>query len=174
MGHTVLAVPVPALDDVVRERTAHYDSSFVSADPDFVHAHITVLSPWIPSPTPVDLGLVASLLRRHPPFEVALEEVGEFPDGVLHLRPRPEQPLRALTLTVAQAFPQHPPYAGRYPDPVPHLTVDRRSETVTAATVRTRLAHLLPLAFVVDRVDLQWWANDDCRLLHSWRVGDGP
>lgn len=28
-GQTVLAVPVPALDEVVRERTAFYDASFL-------------------------------------------------------------------------------------------------------------------------------------------------
>lgn len=30
-GHTVLAVPVRALEEVVRERTAFYDASFLSA-----------------------------------------------------------------------------------------------------------------------------------------------
>jgi len=41
-------VPLPALDDVVRERTAFYDASFVSRDPGFAHAHITLLAPgWL-------------------------------------------------------------------------------------------------------------------------------
>jgi len=42
-GHSVLVVPVPALEEYVRARTAHYDASFVSADPAWVHAHLTVL-----------------------------------------------------------------------------------------------------------------------------------
>lgn len=45
-GHSVIAFPVPELDPWVRARTEHYDPSFVSSDPDFVHAHITVLGPW--------------------------------------------------------------------------------------------------------------------------------
>ena len=38
-GHSVLAVPVPALDDWVRERTRGHDPAWVSTDPGFVHAH---------------------------------------------------------------------------------------------------------------------------------------
>ncbi len=65
LGHSVLAVPVPQIDVVVRERTAYYDASFVSADPGFVHAHITLLAPWIDEPTPADLATVA---RSLPPW----------------------------------------------------------------------------------------------------------
>jgi hypothetical protein len=54
---------------------------------------------------------------------------------------------------------------------VPHLTLDRRSATVTTTTVRNLLSHLLPLRIQVDRIDLQWWANHECRLVHSWRLG---
>ena len=61
MGHTVLAVPVPALDEMIRERTAFYDSSFVSADPEFVHAHITLLGPWTERPNAEDLDCVARI-----------------------------------------------------------------------------------------------------------------
>ena len=58
MGHTVLAVPAPALEPFVRERTARYDASFVSADPAFSHAHLTILAPWLPSPTAADLDRI--------------------------------------------------------------------------------------------------------------------
>jgi hypothetical protein len=30
MGHSVLAVPAPALDDVIKERTAWYDASLTT------------------------------------------------------------------------------------------------------------------------------------------------
>ena len=92
MGHTVLVVPVPALDDVVRERTAYYDSSFVSADPKFAHAHITLLGPWAEQPSEQELGCVARIAEAAKPFSV-------------------------------------------------------------------------------DRIDLQWWANHECRRLHTWPLG---
>src|SRR5688500_7851829 len=94
MAHTVLAVPVPPLDEVVRERTAFYDSSFVSRDPGFTHAHITVLAPWISHPTSRDLAAVADIVTTVEPMEVKLAELDTFPDGVIHLRPEPDGPFR--------------------------------------------------------------------------------
>lgn len=170
-GHSVLAVPVPALDACVRERTAHYDRSFVSDDPGFVHAHITVLAPWLRDPTPDDLRTVAEVAASTRAFAVELAELGVFPDGVIHLRPRPEEALRRLTTRLAEAFPQCPPYGGRYDDVAAHLTLDRLSPTVTVESVRALVAHALPATCVVDRIDLQWWANHDCRLLGSFELG---
>lgn len=177
-GHSVLAFPVPELDAWVRERTAHYDGSFVSADPGFVHAHITVLGPWLSEPGAQDLDRVAEVLAQVEPIDVTLGAVHAFPDGLLHLRPVPEQPVRELTARLAEAFPDHPPYGGVYPDPTPHLTLDQIStcsadgDPVTAHTVSQRLGDTLPVAVRLDRLDLQWWANDDCRLMHSWRLGE--
>jgi hypothetical protein len=171
MSHTVIAFPVPELDAWVRERTQHYDASFVSADPDFVHAHITVLGPWLTEPTPSDLDRVAELVADVEPIDVTLGAVHAFPDGLLHLRPVPEDPIRELTARFAEEFPEHPPYAGVFPDPTPHLTLDQAAPGITPHTVSQRLGATLPLAVRLDRLDLQWWANDDCRLLHSWQLG---
>lgn len=170
-GHTVLAVPVTALDDVVRRRTAFYDASFVSTAPGFVHAHVTVLAPWVPHPGETDLARVADIAGDTPPFAMKLAELGMFSDGVIHLRPEPEAPLRLLTSRLAEAFPDFPPYAGRYDDVAPHLTLDREAPGVTLESVGARVAHVVPTTVEVDRIDLQWWANDDCRLLATFWLG---
>ncbi len=170
-GHTVLAVPVPALDALVRERTAWYDASFVSADPGFVHAHITVLGPWVQHPSAVDLGTVAEIVSRVEPREVRLDEVTVFPNGLIHVRPEPDTVFRRLTSALVEAFPEHPPYGGAFPDPVPHLTLDHVAGGVSVAEVAERVSGVLPTTFAADRLDLQRWANDDCRLLHSWPLG---
>ncbi|UDY24895.1 2'-5' RNA ligase family protein [Nocardioides sp. Kera G14] len=170
-GHTVLAVPVPVLDAVVRERTAFYDASFVSTDPDFVHAHITVLAPWVTEPTQRDLEVVGDLAATVEPVEIVLEEVVEFRGGVIHLRPEPDEPFRKLTAALTAAFPDFLPYGGAFPDPVPHLTLDHPAGGVRRADVEERMRDHLPVTFRMDRLDLQWWANDDCRLLHRWHLG---
>ena len=167
-GHTVLALPVPELDAWVRERTRHYDASFVSADSSFVHAHVTVLGPWLPDPDAQDLARVAEVLVGVPHLEVLLAEVAAFPDGLVHLVPEPAGPLSALTRRLAEAFPQCPPYEGRYADPVPHLTLDRLGDGVSLGSVRASLGDLLPLRTTLDRVDLQRWANHGCRRLATW------
>jgi hypothetical protein len=46
-GHSVLVVPIPALETLVAARHAHYDRDYVSADPTFAHAHVTTLGPWL-------------------------------------------------------------------------------------------------------------------------------
>jgi 2'-5' RNA ligase len=171
MGHSVLAVPAPALDEVIKERTALYDASFVSTDPNFVHAHITLLAPWASRPTAEDLAHVERIAEAAGPFDVKLSRIGEFPDGVIHLLPEPDFQLRELTFRLAAAFPQFPPYGGRYDKAIPHLTLDRRSATVTPAAVRASIGHLLPLTITVDRIDLQCWANHGCRRLHTWQLG---
>ena len=173
MGQSVLAVPVPALEEVVRQRTAWYDPSFVSTDPTFVHAHITVLAPWLATPSARDLAAVADVARSVEPSEVTLRDVKAFPDGVIHLRPDRDELLRKLTAMLTAEFPECPPYAGLFPDPVPHLTLDHVAGGVTLEEVRARLAPHLPITVVADRIDLQWWANHDCRRITSWPLGGG-
>lgn len=172
-GQMCLTVPVPPLEEWVRARTAHYDASFVSADPDFAHAHLTVLAPWITDPTPADLDEVGRVLADVPAFDVELTSVAVFPDGLVHVVPSPDAQLRALTQALAGAFPGHPPYGGRYAasgGPTPHVTLDRLGDDVSLAWVRAEVGHLLPAPLRVDRVDLQWWGNHACRRVHSWRL----
>lgn len=172
-GQMCLTVPVPVLEEWVRARTAHYDASFVSADPSFAHAHLTLLAPWIDAPTPGDLDRVAQVLAGVPAFEVELTGVAVFPDGLVHAVPAPDTGLRALTAALAAEFPDHPPYAGRYAatgGPTPHVTLDRLGPGVTLDWVRAEVGHLLPAPLAVDRVDLQWWGNHACRRVHSWRL----
>lgn len=170
MGHTVLLVPVPELEAFVRERTARYDASFLSADPAFVHAHITVLGPFLPDPTAADLAAVEAMVATVPAFDFRLAEVTEFDDGLLHLRPAPDQGFRDLTRRLAAAFPQCPPYAGAFPDPVPHLTLDQRSPVVTREGVRAALGDRLSATCRADRVALHHYANHDCRVLAEWKL----
>ncbi|MFT4265524.1 MAG: 2'-5' RNA ligase family protein [Nocardioides sp.] len=170
-GHTVLAVPVPELEAWVRERTAFYDASFVSADPDFVHAHVTILGPWIAAPAAADLAAVAEIARSSAPFAFGLAEIEEFPDGLLHLRPDPAGPFGELTARLTEAFPGHPPYGGAFGDVVPHLTLDRRSAAVTPAWLRASLGEVLPATCRAARIDLQWWGNHACRRLATWPLG---
>ena len=57
-GHSVLQVPVPPLEPWVRQRTAFYDTDYLSTDPAFTHAHVTALAPFLPE---VDDGAAATV-----------------------------------------------------------------------------------------------------------------
>lgn len=177
MGHTVLLIPVPAFEPFVRARWEHYDPTWTSRDPAFVHAHITVLSPFVTEPTAADLATAAGLAAGARPTEVRFEQVAAFPDGILHVVPDPVAPFAALTAAAESAFPQCPPYEGRFDELVPHLTLDHEMtgqsvDSVTAALADSSIGPL-PLTARVEHLDLQWYAEGECRLMARWRLGSG-
>ncbi|MEI7057321.1 2'-5' RNA ligase family protein [Nocardioides sp. CCNWLW239] len=169
-GHSVLVVPVPELEAYVVDRTRHYDDSFVSADPGFVHAHITVLAPFLPRPTSSDLERVAKIAQAAAPWTYGLADVEMSAGGNLHLAPEPAAPFAALTAELYAAFPQCPPYEGRF-EPVPHLTVDHVAGGADLESTRTSLAPFLPARCRADRISLQWYANHDCHVIAEWPLG---
>lgn len=167
-GHSVLAIPLTELNEWVRDRTAHYDASFLGQDGDFLNAHITLLGPWIAEPSTDDLARVASIAARAPAFDFSLVELGVFPDGIIYLNPCPDQPFTALTAHLAAAFPDYPPYGGLFASVVPHLTLDQASEAVSVDSVRASLGNLIPVSARATRIDLQWWENNNCHVMASW------
>jgi len=173
MGHSVLLVPVPELEGFVRGRTAHYDRDYVSGDPDFTHAHITALGPFLDVVTQADVDTIATIAAGLEPFEFTLGVVDTFPNGIIHLVPDPDDPFRALTRALWAAYPQCPPYAGTFDDVRPHLTLDRRSDTVTEQSTRVLLGATLGARCRAERLDLAWYAAGDCHVLRSWRLGNG-
>jgi hypothetical protein len=170
MAHTVLVVPVPELEPFVRQRTEHYDASFVSADPTFVHAHISALGPFLDAPTGADLGLVGEIAALTPAFDFTLDRMGELAHGIISLLPDPDGPFRELTRQLIAAFPQCPPYGGAFPEPVPHLTLDQRADGIDLASVRLALGDVVPARCRADRLVLARYANHDCRVLAEWKL----
>lgn len=170
-GHTVLLVPVPELEPFVRGRWVHYLPSWLSRDPAFTHAHITVLSPYLQQPTALDLARVGAVAASTAPFDYRLCDVEELPDGFIQVAPEPAAPFAALTQALWDAFPQCPPYAGEY-DVAPHVTLDQRSATVSAASTRGLLGDLLPARCRADRLELHWYGEGSCQVMADWKLGD--
>ena len=172
VGHSVLVVPVPELEPFARGRWEHYLPSWVSDDPAFTHAHITALSPYLPRPTAADLARIAVVAKATAPFDYELREIQELPDGFLQVPPDPAAPFVALTHALWEAFPQCPPYGGEY-DVAPHVTLDQRSDTVSAASTRALLGDLLPARCRADRLELHWYEEGNCHVLAEWKLTGG-
>jgi 2'-5' RNA ligase len=171
-GHSVLQLPVPALEEWVRARTAHYDRRFVSTDPRFGHAHITALGPFDPDPSDADLATIAAMAAETPPIHVRLAELAQFPLGIIHLVPEPADRLRDLTERLVAAFPDRLPYGGQFGDDVqPHLTVDAASTDVSVASTAALLGDVVPVDVVLDRIQLAWWESGRCHVVQEWRLG---
>lgn len=171
-GHGALVVPVPALEEFVRGRHAHYDPAYLSADPSFAHAHITLLSPF-PSleQMPSERDIVGQILSAATPFAFTLERVATFPNGIIHLVPEPSEPFAALTRALVAAFPAYQPYGGQFGTVSPHLTLDAVGPGVSEQRVREWVAPLLPAAGYAGRAHLSWYQAGHCRTLAGWEIG---
>ena len=138
MAKSAFIVPVPEAEPWVKDLRERYDPIAAVGMP----AHITVLFPFM-SPdllTDNDLARAAGIFRRFRPFEFRLEQVGRFPES-LYLVPEPDEPFISLTEAAVREFPEYPPYGGKFPEIIPHLTVANRSAELSAIAE----AELLPI-----------------------------
>jgi 2'-5' RNA ligase len=122
---SALVVVVPEAELLVNRLRARFDPSALMGMP----AHITILFPFMPVDllTSDVLGRVRTTVAGFAEFEFRLERIGRFP-RTTYLSPEPPEPFTALTAALAQTFPDYPPYEGRFPTSIPHLTVADRSE----------------------------------------------
>jgi 2'-5' RNA ligase len=118
---SALVVLVPEAEALVKPFRDQYDPSAAVGVP----AHITLLYPFKP---PDELGgpVLDKLhygFARFAPFRFSLASIRRFPVEVLYLAPEPDEPFRQLTLAIRDWYPETPPYGGKWPDIVPHLSV---------------------------------------------------
>jgi 2'-5' RNA ligase len=118
---SALMVVVPEAEPLVKPFRDRYDPSAAAGVP----AHVTLLYPF-KHPDAVDrtvVGDLGRLFHRRTLFRFSLATIRRFPDAVLYLAPEPDEPFRTLTLAIWDRYPETPPYAGKFPDIVPHLSV---------------------------------------------------
>ena len=70
---------------------------------------------------------VTSLAAAVPCFDYRMAETRRFPVA-LYLAPQPDSYFAALTDAVWRAFPDYPPFAGKFATVVPHVTVAHGDE----------------------------------------------
>jgi 2'-5' RNA ligase len=118
---SALVVLVPEAEALAKPFRDRYDPSAAAGVP----AHITLLYPFKP-PDEIDQPVLESLggcFQGFALFRFALASIRRFPDAVLYLAPEPDEPFRQLTLAIWNQYPETPPYGGKWPDIVPHLSV---------------------------------------------------
>jgi hypothetical protein len=117
---SALFIFVPEAEGLVKPFRDRYDPSAAVGVP----AHITILLPFKP-PDEINEVVLDDLCRyfaRFAPFDFSLASIRRFPD-VIYLVPEPDEPFRQLTLAIWERYPEAPPYGGKWPDIIPHLTV---------------------------------------------------
>lgn len=151
VGETALVVTIPEVEPLVCGWRQRFDSSASAGVP----AHVTVLYPFL-GESRIDGDVLADLellLGSHDAFGIRFEECGRFP-GVLFLAPTPDQPLRALTQAVVARWPEAPPYAGKFADVIPHLTVAHDQDAAVFDEGESDLVGRLPVTAHVSSVQL--------------------
>ncbi len=176
-AESALIVEVPEADPLVGAFRARFDPTAALGVP----PHITVLYPFI-APRQLDAAALETLRRffaGQAPIAFQLEEPRRFGGETLYLAPEPSEPFRLLTLGVWRLFPEAPPYAGRWPDIVPHLSVAHAAagadlDQVAAGLNDARRHHAglravaAAVALIVKESGAGPW-----RLLDRFRLGTG-
>jgi len=151
---SALVVLAPLAEPLVQAYRAEHDPSAALGVP----AHVTVLYPFAPPALPAaTLAQLMALFAEFEPFDYALAELRQWP-GLLYLAPEPAAPFRSLTQRAAAAFPDYPPYGGRFSDIIPHLTLaqleDAERLAGVAAHFQANCGPQLPLRLRAEAVAL--------------------
>ena len=173
MPQSALGVTVPEAEPWVKDLRERYDPTAAVGVP----AHITVLFPFI-SPdllTDSDLARTTETFQRVRPFEFKLEQVDRFPES-LYLVPEPDEPFISLTEAIVREFPEYPPYGGKFPKIVPHLTVANRNAELSAIA-ETELLGIMkdsgPIHAVCNVVELYENSSGHWKWAQSFPLKDG-
>jgi len=140
MPESALVICVPEAESLVGPYRQRFDPSAAIGVP----AHVTLLYPFV-DPRGIDAIVTDTLsacFSAHKPIDFELNRVRRFPQETLYLEPDPDQPFRQLTEAVWQRFPETPPYGGRWPDIVPHLSIGQFQEEGTLAQAMRDVSQL--------------------------------
>ena len=147
MPETALICRVPEAERYIARYRDRYDPSARRNVP----AHVTVLYPFVP-PEQIDDDVLARLrdiARAVPCFDYRLARTARFPVA-LYLDPDPAGPYAALTNGVFSAFPDYPPFEGKFDTVVPHVTVAHGDEPLLCE-IEVELRIALPGAGIAAR-----------------------
>jgi 2'-5' RNA ligase len=125
LPETALITRVPEAERLIARYRERFDPSARRNVP----AHVTILYPFMP-PADVDAAVLAELASVAAAvrcFDYRLAETRRFPVA-LYLAPQPDEPFSALTDGVYRAFPDYPPFEGKFDTIVPHVTVAHADE----------------------------------------------
>lgn len=121
MPETALICRVPEAEPFIGKYRERFDPPARRNVP----AHVTILYPFMP-PEDVDEGVIDRLRavsESVPAFAYRLAETRRFSIGSLYLAPDPGTSFSDLTNAVHRAFPDYPPFGGKFDTVVPHVTV---------------------------------------------------
>ncbi|MEX2547913.1 MAG: 2'-5' RNA ligase family protein [Chloroflexota bacterium] len=141
VGESAIIVPVqvPVAVNRLRDRM---DPSAVQGVP----AHVTLIYPFMSVDQLTDdvRRRLEQIVATEAAFPFTLTSVRRWPN-VVYIAPEPADPFRRLTVALAEAFPDYPPYEGVHEDVVPHLTIAQDVPEDYYAAAQHALPGMLPI-----------------------------
>lgn len=117
---SAILAPIPEAESLVQELRNEFDPSAMHGIP----AHVTILFPF-KHPDEITKKVLKKLRSALSPvqqFDFQLSRIDTFP-SVVYLEPTKREKFISITEKVVEVFPENPPYAGRFPNINPHLTI---------------------------------------------------
>lgn len=146
-GLTGLVMPVPAADHLLSVVERRHPGAVRPGVP----AHLSLLYPFLPTTDLEDIAAnssvkatLAALFAAQPPISTQFRRCRRR-DGFVYLLPDPATELEKLTAAVRGHFPQITPYAGRYQDVGPHVTVAMGASADSADAIERDVNALFPV-----------------------------
>ncbi|MET1232027.1 MAG: 2'-5' RNA ligase family protein [Candidatus Limnocylindrales bacterium] len=147
---SALVVPIQLPAHAGRLRARHDPVALLG-----VPAHMTLLFPFAGAAALDGLRpALASLVAQHPVIRCWLNATARFKPDSLYLVPRPDDAVRALIASLSAAYPAYPPYAGSFPDVVPHVTVAGQVDPAEMPSLEAAFAAQLPIEVVAGHVSV--------------------
>jgi 2'-5' RNA ligase len=171
LPETALITRTPEAEPFIAQYRDRYDPSARRNVP----AHVTILYPFM-APELIDADVLATLrgvAAGVPRFPYRLARTQRFPVA-LYLAPDPEMSFVKLMNTVFAAFPDYPPFEGKFDTVVPHVTVAHGDEPLLCE-IEIALRIALPGSGVAARCDeLVLIENSSGRWeqMHVFALGD--
>jgi 2'-5' RNA ligase len=173
-SESALVVLVPQAEALVGPFRDRYDPSAAAGVP----AHITLLYPF-KSPDDINATLGQTLREcfgSFAAFQYSLLAPRRFP-GVLYLAPDLDEPFRQLTSAVWKRSPETPPYGGKWPNIVPHLTVAQVADPAQLDRIASDFSHAchgrLPIRATAKDVTLMEKRSERWAVRETFAFGAG-
>lgn len=149
---SALLLVCPRIEDQVGRERSRLDL----AAQDGIPAHVTVIYPFRPPGlmTAADHCRLEDVVASQDRFVLRCGRLGWFGSSVLFLAPEDPDPIVQLIRAVLSAFPDYLPYAGRYVEPTPHLTIGHNQPAAELLAASDSVGRRLPLSQDVDHVEL--------------------
>jgi 2'-5' RNA ligase len=147
MPETALICSIPEIEAYIARFRERYDPSARRNVP----AHVTVLYPFM-APGDITAEVIARLrdiVRAVPCFSYRMAKTRRFPVA-LYLEPEPDVSFSALTNGIFAAYPDYPPFEGKFETVVPHVTVAHGDEELLCS-IEIELRIALPGAGITAR-----------------------